>query len=203
MGFNFFYRFLKCYYFVSWVILFYTVVTLYKMCNNQKFQNSHFVAVFHSECRFQVGTWDLRLQDECPGSYIWSNALELGSFYTQVYLMLAQAGGSSIYTQFFQFSHAKVVKYVQFMPVVSSHIQPSVAQAYQPSHGHDTGLLYGTKVKFTLKHAKKTQSGAEVWIYAVTWALNCSMWSEPRPGRFIPGKRLRFPVYRRLGRSES
>ena len=31
--------------------------------------------------------------------------------------------------------------------------------------------------------------GAEVWIYAViTWTLNFSRWSKPRPGLSVPGK---------------
>ena len=33
--------------------------------------------------------------------------------------------------------------------------------------------------------------------------MNYSRWSKPRPGRLIRVKRLRLPLYRRLGRSES
>jgi hypothetical protein len=34
---------------------------------------------------------------------------------------------------------------------------------------------------------------------SLTWALDGSGWSTPRPGRFNPGKEARYPLYRRLG----
>jgi hypothetical protein len=57
------------------------------------------------------------------------------------------------------------------------------------------------KVKFGLEEATKAHRGSRgtVLLFFLTSALDRGGWLTPRPGRFIPEKEIRCPLYRRLG----
>jgi hypothetical protein len=56
------------------------------------------------------------------------------------------------------------------------------------------------RVKVTLEQAMKAQKGSRVIaLLRLTSLQDGGGWSTPRPGRFTPGKKTSYPLYRRLG----
>jgi hypothetical protein len=67
-------------------------------------------------------------------------------------------------------------------------------------------LSVKVKVQFALEQTMRTQRvirGNYSSILSLASALGWSKWSTPHPGRFTPGKEIRYPLYRRLGGPQS
>jgi hypothetical protein len=90
----------------------------------------------------------------------------------------------------------------------SRHSKPVESGASYPFHplmsrnSHNirlNHLIIQSNVQFALLRVMKAQSGSIVLLFSLTSALDGVVWSTPYPGRFIPGKETRYPLYRRLG----
>ena len=59
------------------------------------------------------------------------------------------------------------------------------------------------KAKFALKQTMKAKRGSTVIVILFNLsALDGVGWLTPESGRFNPGKETRYPLYKRLGRSQ-
>ena len=61
------------------------------------------------------------------------------------------------------------------------------------------------KLNFAVEQAMKAQRGSRgiAVLFLLTSSVDWSGWLTPRPGRVTPGKKTRYPLYRRLGGLQS
>jgi len=94
-------------------------------------------------------------------------------------------------------------QFSQFHCAVHHLPQPS-GRLYALAGPNKTRVALG-KGKFHLKTSHEGPEGEQRYgcTHPLTSALDRGGWSTPRPGRFTPWKGTRYPLYRRLGRSQS